>query len=366
MEDLGTYDLVVVGGGLVGSAAALGALRLGASVIVFDAGDASRASRGNFGLVWAQSKGARGAEYGIWAQRAVMDWPTFRDELLELSGTDIELRQTGGLQLCLSEREFEERSLLIGKIQSYALPRNDARMIRRKEVREMLPGIGTDVVGASFSSTDGDCHSLALYRSLLLAFVRSGGSLLSDQAVEEILPEGNRFRVRTVNCSVRAEKVLIAAGLATNRLARPFGFPDFVFGQRGQILVTERLSPILSVVTSGLRQLSEGTVLIGDTKEEGEGDYSTLAGIKYLAARAIRTLPAIAAARIVRSWAALRVLTPDGDPVYDESPTHPGIFVAATHSGVTLAPAHRGPLAQWIVNGQKPPEFRAFRAARFA
>lgn len=367
MQDIGTRDLVIVGGGLVGMATGLGALSLGARVAIFDADDNMlRASRGNFGLVWTQSKGARGRDYAIWTRRAVADWPALQDEIREITGIDTQLRTGAGLQLCLSESEYDSRSKLISRIAGYGLPGCDVRMIDRVEVLTHLPEVGPDVVGASFSSHDGDCHSLALYRGLAEACTRKGAELHSAQPVQSIEPEGDVYRVTTPSFTVLAERVLIAAGLGTNALARAFGFPDVVIGQRGQILVTERLQPFLPVVTSGLRQLPEGTVLIGDTKEEGEHDRSTIAGIEYLASRAVRAFPPIGRARVVRSWAALRVLTPDGDPVYDESPTHPGVFVATTHSGVTLAPGHRGPLAQWIMHGQKPPEFQAFGAARFA
>jgi glycine/D-amino acid oxidase-like deaminating enzyme len=54
-----SYDLIVIGGGLVGGAIAWGAAARGASVALLDQGDlAYRAARGNFGLVWVQSKGA--------------------------------------------------------------------------------------------------------------------------------------------------------------------------------------------------------------------------------------------------------------------------------------------------------------------
>ena len=61
------YDVAVVGGGLVGVATAWGLAREGQRVVVLDEGDrAVRASRGNFALVWVQSKGLGLAPYAGW------------------------------------------------------------------------------------------------------------------------------------------------------------------------------------------------------------------------------------------------------------------------------------------------------------
>ncbi|MBY5971016.1 NAD(P)/FAD-dependent oxidoreductase [Pseudooceanicola marinus] len=366
MKDLGEWDIVVIGGGLVGTATALGMARDGARVLILDAADTSfRASRGNFGLVWAQSKGAGSRDYATWTRSAVRDWTALQDELRELSGVDTHYQTGMGLHLCLGEAEYDKRAAMIGKVAAHDLPGDDVHMIDHDEVAEILPGIGPEVTGASVSSLDGACHSLSLYRGLSLAAQAAGATLISNVAVTAIKPQDAGYLVEAAELCARADRVLIAAGLATNALAEPFGFPKIVKPQKGQILVTERADPVVPVVTSGIRQTPEGTILIGDTKEETDEDRSTGAGMSQLARRAARLFPAIGKLRIVRSWAALRVLTPDGFPVYDESPTHPGVFVATTHSGVTLAPAHRGPLAQWILNGQKPPEFSSFTAQRF-
>ncbi|WP_066104946.1 NAD(P)/FAD-dependent oxidoreductase [Salipiger sp. CCB-MM3] len=367
VKNLGDWDIIVVGGGLVGTAAGLGMARDGARVLILDASDTSfRASRGNFGLVWAQSKGAGNRDYATWTRSAVRAWPELEEELKELCGVDTHYENGLGLHLCLSEAEFDKRAEMIGRVAAHELPGDDVRMIRRDELTEIMPGVGPEVCGASISSIDGACHSLSLYQGLSLGAQAAGATLLSNVAVSSIESSDNGYTVTAEGLTAKAPKVLIAAGLATNDLARPFGIPDLVRPQKGQILVTERSAPILPAVTSGLRQTAEGTILIGDTKEETGEDHSTGEGIRELASRAVRLLPAIGNLRVVRSWAALRVLTPDGNPVYDESPTHPGVFVATTHSGVTLAPAHRGPLAQWIMNGQRPPEFASFTAQRFA
>src|SRR6266581_3913986 len=94
-------DVIVLGGGLVGSAIAYGLIRLGKRVLVLDEGDvALRASRGNFGLVWVQGKGPGMPAYTDWARHSADVWPAFSAELIERTGIDMNYRKTGGFDIC--------------------------------------------------------------------------------------------------------------------------------------------------------------------------------------------------------------------------------------------------------------------------
>jgi glycine/D-amino acid oxidase-like deaminating enzyme len=69
--------------------------------------------------------------------------------------------------------------------------------------------------------------------------------------------------------------------------------------------------------------------------------------------------------RITRTWAALRVMSPDGFPIYAQSPAHRGAFVATCHSGVTLAAAHALELGSAIAAGDLGAQFQPFSPERF-
>jgi glycine/D-amino acid oxidase-like deaminating enzyme len=68
---------------------------------------------------------------------------------------------------------------------------------------------------------------------------------------------------------------------------------------------------------------------------------------------------------IVRSWGALRVMSPDGLPIYDRSRSCPGASLVACHSGVTLAAVHAKVLAPWIAGSKEPDCLEGFSAKRF-
>ena len=104
-----SYDIVVVGGGLLGSAIAWGLGRIGQKVCVLDEGDiAKRASRANFALVWVQSKGLGMPAYTGWTMQASDSWPKLAAELREQTGLDVCFQRNGGFHLTLGEEELEQ------------------------------------------------------------------------------------------------------------------------------------------------------------------------------------------------------------------------------------------------------------------
>ena len=189
----------------------------------------------------------------------------------------------------------------------------------------------------------------------------------SNHAVEAIAHAGGEFRVTTRHGEIRSGKLVLAAGIANARLGPMVGLDVPVRPQRGQLIVTEKTAPFLAYPVSTVRQTDEGGVMLGDSQEEAGLDASVgLPVIAVLADRARRMFPALAALNVVRTWAALRVMTRDGFPIYDQSSSCPGAFVATCHSGVTLAANHALVLAPLIARGELPGEiFQPFSSRRF-
>src|SRR5690242_10717565 len=159
-----SFDAIVVGGGLVGAAIAWGLRRQGLATVLLDEGDvAYRASRGNFGLVWVQSKGLGAPWYQRWTRASAGQWPALAEELGARTGEDLGLRQPGGLHLCLSEEEMAARAARMQRMRDEAgnYP-YEYRMIEAAELRGMLPGLGPRVVGASWTPYDGHANPLRL------------------------------------------------------------------------------------------------------------------------------------------------------------------------------------------------------------
>ena len=364
------YDVAVIGGGLLGSSIAWGLGKLGQRVAVLDEGDiAKRASRANFALVWVQSKGLGMPDYMAWTMRASQGWSRLAEELRDHTGVDVSHSRPGGFHLALSERELAQRADMLRRLHNQpGAVETGVESLDREQVRRMLPQIGPEVVGGAYCPHDGHVNSLRFLRALHTGLKLFGVDYLPERPVAAIARAGGEFRLSTPRGEVRAKKIALAAGNANMDLAPMVGLDAPMAPTRGQILVTERVAPFLRHPLATLRQTDEGTVMIGDSKEEALDDRVQNIGVNaVMADRARRYFPMLGRLNIVRSWSGVRVMTRDGFPIYEESKTHPGAFVACCHSGVTLAPNHAYDIAAMIAQGALDEgRVGAFSARRFA
>ncbi|MDE1179395.1 FAD-dependent oxidoreductase [Paraburkholderia sp.] len=361
-------DVLVLGGGLVGSAVAYGLARNGAKVTVLDQDDGGfRASRGNFGLVWIQGKGYGLTPYARWSRSSAVRWPGLAAGLLDETGIDVALRQPGGFHLCFSDAELADRETRLGTLQREFDGDYPYQMLDARELRELLPAIGPEVLGASYTPMDGHVNPLKLLRALHAGMQRHGVQLVSGEEATRIVPERGGFTVHGKRGQWHAAKVVLAAGLGNRVLAPQVGLHAPVAPNRGQVLISERVAPFLHHPTINVRQTDEGTVQFGDSMEEvGFNDFTTTHVLADIARRGVRAFPFLKDVRVVRTWAALRVYSPDGFPIYEASTQHPGAYVVTCHSGVTLAAAHAMRIAPWIAGGAMPDELPVFAGGRFA
>jgi hydrogen cyanide synthase HcnC len=362
------YDAIVIGGGLVGSAIAYGLVRARLRVALLDEGDvAFRASRGNFGLVWVQSKGDGAPHYQRWTRLSADEWLALAAELEAKTGIAVGHRRPGGMHLCLGEAEIEARHAMMERIRVQSGNLGfDYRILDRRELTNMLPGLGPAVSGASWTPYDGDANSLNLLHALHKGFAEAGGRYLPNSTVTEARAAPGDFRIPFAGGEISAPKVVLAAGLGNADLARHFGLSAPVKPLKGQILVTERAPQVLPMPIATIRQTLEGSIMLGDSQEDVGFDISQKPAVmQTIARRAVLSFPWLRDLQIVRAWAALRVMSPDGLPIYEQSERFPGAFTANCHSGVTLAGAHVNLFAPMVAAGEIEPTLELFSAKRF-
>lgn len=359
---------LVIGGGVVGLSIAYGLLKRGTSVTVIDGKDTDfRASRGNFGLVWIQGKGVTAPVYAQWSRRSAGLWQGFARDLKELTGIDVAFSQIGGIDYHTDEQALASAVAGLSRLRYAVGGDYPFEVLDHARLKAIVPEIGPKVVGGIQSPMDGHVNPLLLLRALSDAVTRLGGTLRTGTPVTRIDGQ-DRAHCVTLEDGTRLEgdALVLAAGLGSATHGEALGFRAPVRPQQGQVLITEKLPFFLKYPSGRLRQVNEGGVQIGASKAEiGPDDRTDLPTLRDLAQYAVDVFPLLEQARLVRSWAALRVMSPDGLPIYQRSPKFSGAHFVTCHSGITLAAAHAGLLPDWIENRNTAPDLSMFSESRF-
>ncbi len=361
-------EYAIVGGGIVGLSVAYGLLGLGKRVTIFDEGDnAFRASRGNFGLVWVQGKGLDKPAYARWTQSSAAVWRDFADELSANTGAELALRQDGGYDYHLNEADLEARAADYEKLKQELDGDYPFEILGHNQLKKEEPHIGHDIAGAILHHQDGHVNPLKLLRTLAGEVRRKGAIVNIDTKVTKIDAKADGYRIESSDGKTRsAARVVLSAGLGATALAPALGFENHIRAQRGQVLITEKLPPLIGRPSGTLRQVDEGAVQIGASAEEvGLDDRETMDVVAALARDAVQIYPMLERAKLVRSWAALRIMSMDGYPIYQQSKIHPGVFMVTCHSGITLAAAHARFLPTWLEGHADAPDLTPFSEDRF-
>ena len=369
---LQSADFAVVGAGVVGASIAYGLLKRGHSVIVLD-GERNdpRASGANFGLVWVQGKGPNVPAYQTLTRTSSDAWPEFARELAEQAKDEdgtLAYQRDGGLTFTFGEDGFQERKNLLNRLHNErGAGGDDIEMISRADIQKLLPDfeLGEEVSGASFCWRDGCVNPLRLHALLLQAIQQLKGKVLLGAKVRACARTGGAvWTLSTDQGDVFADHVVMAAGLGSRDLARQLDLDVPVIPQRGQVIVSQRMPMVLGLPVSTLRQTADGTFMVGATKEDVDFDEgTTLSAAGKLARNALRITPMLRNINVVRHWAGLRVMTPDGAPIYDFKEA---ASAAACHSGITLAPVHANLFVDRLLGAGDRAELSSFAPSRFA
>jgi len=378
------YDWIIVGGGLVGCSVAYGLAQQNpqARILVLDGADvAPRPSRGNFGLIWVQGKGADFPAYANWSFHGAQLWPDFAHQLEQQTQVDLAYQCQGGLEFAFSDDELAALSRDMQAVAEHTQGRFQYQVLDHAQACARQPGLGPDVAGATFSAHDGQVNPLYLLAALQQAMQQLGVTYVGRTDVRQVQALGeeqgqavevakNGFRVTSTTRSWQSQQVVLCAGLDNQRLGEQLAMHLPVSAVKGQILITEPCPPVFKYASPQVRQTAEGTLQIGGSHEHcGLDDASDIDVMQKIASDAISLFPQLSDTQLVRSWGALRIMSPDGAPIYQASKQYPGAFGVVCHSGVSLAAAHAGPLASWLSgtlpDGQESHWIQSFDSERF-
>lgn len=380
--------LIVVGAGIVGTACAYTASRLGASVVVVDAAQPGAATAAGAGIVCPWSGRAEDPDWYSFGCAAAREYPLLIDQLAGLGETDVGYRRVGALALAEPGQEPEEiRQRLLAR-RAEAPEMGEVEVVDGAQAQDLFPplrpGAHAVYIGGA-ARIDGRLLAAALTRAAVShgAVLRTGEAQLAwrgEQVGGTTAGAGaaggadadgasaGETSVRGVTVDgelIEADAVVAAAGAWTRPFLEPAGITVAVSPQRGQIAhigvppADTTRWPVILPGGSGhyLLAFDDSRVVAGATRETGAGfDYRvTPGGLAEVLREALAVAPGLAAGTFLETRVGFRPAGPDIRPLLGPVPGLAGLVVATGlgASGLTMGP-YAGAIAARVAMGLPP------------
>lgn len=362
-------DVAIVGGGIVGSSAALALRRMGLKVVLLERDlCGSRSSGVNYGGVRRQGRPLSQLPL---AQRAHELW----GRLPELIGTDGEYVRSGHFKIARSAADMASLERYRAMTQGFDL---ELELVSGERLRALCPWLGPKAVGGSLCRDDGQANPRLVSPAFARAAERAGAVVLERTPVDEVIGDRNGFTLRSgTTLEVHAPLLLNCAGAWAGQLAAQFGEPVPMRSGHPAMAVTEPLPPLMdwSLGVEGgsiyCRQVARGNLVLGGGSGlalDADRARSERDAITALAGQAIELIPALRDAQLIRTWSGTEGYLPDREPVLGCSRTMPGLIhgFGFAGAGFQIGPAVGEVLAELARDGHTSTPIAAFGIERFA
>jgi D-amino-acid dehydrogenase len=376
----GSFDAIVVGGGLLGSATAYHLVRAGARTLLVDRADPGRATDAGAGILSPETNSRDAEAWFQLAVEAVEYYPTLIEQLRAEQGSDTGYARCGQLVVAVSDDEIQPferaRRLIFERRQRRGRPGPaDLHEVTAAEARDLFPPLAP-VHGAIYSRGAARVDGRLLNQALRNAAVTQG-LVVRTGSVDRLVLEGGAARGVVVGGEHVATGVVgIAGGAWSEAFAKQLDARIPVAPQRGQIIHlglrgadTGRWPIVSAFHDHYLVTWPDSRVVAGATRETGSGfaPHTTAAGVREVLTEAVRVAPGLAAAEIREIRVGLRPLAADGLPVLGPVPAVRGVFLVTGHgpSGLTLGPFCAKVVARQMLGEPAGIDLEPYSIARF-
>lgn len=371
-----TADVIIIGGGVVGCAAAYYLAKKGVTDVIVLEADKSIGHGGssrNGGGVRQSGRDVRELPYAMYAVQNM--WPTLSEEL----GMDVEYYQRGNLRLGKTDAHLKKLNTLASNAQALGL---DMHVIDGKEVKEICPYLSDEIIGASWCPTDGHANPLLTTLAYYKRALEMGVRFFTEAKVQTLKKIKGVLRQVILETGeiFEGEQVIVAAGYESRFLARTVGIDVPMTRYFEEALVTEMQPKMFDIMLGTAdadfygHQSQHGSFVFGsesgleEATDMAPEDLRTSALTLSAGCRAVMGyIPMLADAKIVRSWGGWLDLCYDGVPVISKVKEVPGLILACgfTGHGFGTAPSVGLMLAQMVLGEETVVDISALRYDRF-
>ncbi|QQK81370.1 glycine oxidase ThiO [Salicibibacter cibi] len=363
-----SYDLIIVGAGIIGLAIAYYGTRAGLKTLILDRGDAGNgttsAAAGMLGVqVELQS---RTPLYPL-AKKSRELYAQLAEELMAQTGTSIGRTVSGAIKPAFSSEEWKK----LNEIERWQTAAGESvQCLTAAQLYEHLPFLADGAEGALYFPEEAHVEPVQTASAFRQAAVLQGAELKTYTGVRALLQNGDHCEgvLSASGEEFYSEHVVLATGsdlfeLSADRSVLP------IEGIKGEAIRVQGKHPL---VTKTLYHehfyfvpKPNGETLIGATSELSRDRRTTVQGIGEVLQRAQQLLPEVAHAKISKMWAGIRPQTTDGLPLMGPHPSIRGCWLCGGHgrNGILLAPASGKEMVATITSG-KMEALQAFRPNR--
>ncbi|WP_141611661.1 NAD(P)/FAD-dependent oxidoreductase [Litorilinea aerophila] len=375
-----TYDAIVIGGGIVGAAAAYHLVQAGARTLLFDRDEPGRATDAGAGIL-APAINRRDPDLWVdFALKAVDYYPPLVEALAAAGAGETSYARCGMLLVAAEEEELEPFTQAQATIAERQRQRGvpapaDLYPVKPEEARSLFPPLGPICAGLYYrqaARVDGRQMAQAMRRA-----AQRQGLQVAPVGVEALQMDRSRVTGVVAQGEVHgAGAVIVAGGAWSGRFGQQLGVAIPVEPQRGQIVHLSLPDaptgdwPIVGAFKDQyIVTWPGGRIAAGATRETGSGfaPHATAAGIHAVLGEALRVAPGLADARIAEIRVGLRPMTPDGMPVLGPVPGVAGVFLATGHgpTGLQLGPYSGKLVADLALGHPAEVDLSPFSVTRF-
>ncbi len=365
--------VVIVGAGIIGAALGYHLSRRNGIAVTFLERDIPGAGASGHSFAWVNAFGKDPREYHTLNRRALDMWYRLAHQL----NADIGIHYGGEMRWENNPQRASQLRDRIRQIQTWGYP---CRLITRDEMLALEPHLHLDTVeAASFSEADIHIETDKFIDVCLRRACEAGAVVHPKSGVTEfVICNGSITAVKTTDAEFPCDVVVLASGVQTTDLA-----------SLAQVHIPQRRSPGIVIKTTlcakvlhnvsiihapsidknhqhlHLRQLTDGSLRIGQGTQEGINRDDSQRHADALLDQARAYLPAIADAEAIPTPVGYRPMPLDGFPVLGFAKAVPNLYITLMHSGVTLAPLVGEMVTLEIADGVQIDWFAPYRPERF-
>jgi glycine oxidase len=338
------FDVIIVGGGVIGCSIAYQLSKGGKQVLILERGTiGSESSKSAAGMLAVQAELDVSNPLYPLAKRSSEMFPSLAEEIKEVTGRDILLQNNGMLKIAQTEEDAIHLKQVTKQQQSI---NEDATWLTKEEILQKEPSLSEQLFGGIHFPNESHVSASELTTALAEAAVHYGARIKEYCHVERVVTDkGICQGVQTNYGMYAAEQVVLATGAWSGKWL-PDNLPtNTIYPVKGEaFLVKTNTKPIKKTIFGNgcyIVPKKGGELLIGATmKMHTFNKDVTLGGISNLMQKAMGILPSLSDGVIKSLWAGIRPMTCDGVPIVGPHPEIKGVTFATGHfrNGILLSP----------------------------